>query len=115
MGQVSQGEFNPVCFKCGTPGHISKTCKTKITSCSFPSCNSSTYNVEGHKVMVDLGRIVSPDHKASAASAGIPAVPAPKGKSVSAAEALVIAQAKQQKRWLKTKRKMIKEKPPILF
>merc|ERR1712082_325767 len=105
VGQVSQGDFNPICFKCVAIGHISKACKTKINPCSIPSCNSQFHNAEGHKAMEGLGKIVGPDRKVSAASATTPVVPSPKRQTVSAAEALVLAQAKQQKKAVKNKNK----------
>ena len=76
----------------------------------MPSFNSQFHNAEGHKAMVGLGKVVSPDRKASAASANTPVVPAPKRQTVSATEALVLAQAKQQKKAVKNKKKNEKRK-----
>ena len=104
VGQIGQGDISVICFKCGVKGHISKLCKSKINPCSITTCNSQLHNLEGHRAMEELGKIVGPDRKVSAASTTTPVGPTPR-KTVSAAEALILAQAKQQKRRLKIKRK----------
>merc|ERR1712105_152507 len=57
----------PTCFKCGIPGHISKTCTCSFVQCSMPTCNSQTHNTNGHRVMESLGKAVSSDRKQSIA------------------------------------------------
>merc|ERR1712082_23717 len=64
MGEESEDEPPPkyfttvVCFKCGDKGHISKECAKRLDICSIPSCQSQSHNVEGHKVMSRMGKVV---------------------------------------------------------
>merc|ERR1712090_46543 len=81
VAQLTQGEFNPICFKCGSPGHASRLCKAKSFQCLIPTCNSRSHNSEAHTAMEKAGKIVLPD-KTPVASAATP-----QGKEVSLTQA----------------------------
>ena len=92
-----------ICFKCGDKGHKSKECAKKLDICSIPSCQSQSHNVEGHKVMLKVGRVVQSGNKE------IRAVDTGLAKKATEISNEALAQ-KQQKRKEKNKRKTEKRK-----
>ena len=98
--------FNPICFKCGSPGHVARLCEEGSFQCLIPTCNSRTHNSEAHTAMEKAGKVVLPDRTPVASAV------TPQGKEVSLTEAQ-IAQAKKNNnnnKPLKNKKKKRGEK-----
>merc|ERR1712105_492549 len=70
------------CFRCGTYGHISKTCNGPITQCFIPTCDFPNHNIRGHKVKQAVESNICSDHKkANITTPVIPTSPSPQGKN----------------------------------